>query len=163
MTLEIVQRSEASNGAWRNLESNYRANGTREILRLSHEVNGKMMQPRQDPFQLIIEIDRLATDLYKLGDRFVTELRKCVVIVAGLSADYDIEVRMFEGNPAGLERDEIERVVRNQYNRLFNQQHDSKALSASGGTTRWIAERRREDLATSSRATASLWKEMSPR
>ena len=34
MTLEIVQRSEAPNDAWLNLESYHRAKGTREILRL---------------------------------------------------------------------------------------------------------------------------------
>ena len=39
-----------------------------------------------------------------------------------------------ENNPAGFNRAEIERVVGNQYNRLFRQQHDSKALSASKGT-----------------------------
>ena len=63
-----------------------------------------------------------------------------MVIVVGLSADYEIEVRMVENNPAGLERAEIGRVVGNQYNRLLMQQHDPKALSASGGTT--TADRR---------------------
>ena len=45
MKLCIVQRSEAPNDVWRNLESHYKAKGTREILRLSHGVNGKTMQP----------------------------------------------------------------------------------------------------------------------
>ena len=54
---------------------------------------------------------------------------------AGLSADYDIEVQMLENSPSGLDRAEIERVVGSQYNKLLRQQHDSKALSASGGTT----------------------------
>ena len=45
MVLEIVQCSNAPNDAWRNLESHYRAKGTREILRLSHEINGKTMEP----------------------------------------------------------------------------------------------------------------------
>ena len=36
MALKIVQRSNAPNDAWRNLQSHYRAKGTREILRLSH-------------------------------------------------------------------------------------------------------------------------------
>ena len=52
-----------------------------------------------------------------------------------ISADYEIEVRTLENNPAGLDRTEIERVAGNQYNSLFRQQHDSKALSASGSTT----------------------------
>ena len=83
----------------------------------------------------MIEFDRLAANLHRLSDRSVTELRKCVIIVAGLSADYEIEVRMLDNNPAGLERADIERVVGNQYNRPLRQQRDSKALSASGSTT----------------------------
>ena len=41
MALGIVQRSEVPNDAWRNLESYYRAKGTKEILRLSHKVDEK--------------------------------------------------------------------------------------------------------------------------
>ena len=41
-----------------------------------------------------MKIDGLATDLYRLGDRSVTEQNKCVIIVARLSADYEMEVRM---------------------------------------------------------------------
>ena len=134
MTLEIVQRSKVPNDAWRNLESHYSAKGTREILRLSHDVNGKTMQPGEDTFQFMIQIDRLAADFHRLDGRSVTGLRRCVVIVAGLSADYDIDVRMVDNNPADLERAEIERLVRNQYNRLPKQHRDSKALSASGST-----------------------------
>ena len=48
------------------------------------------MQPGEDPFKFMMETDRLAADLHRLGDRSVTELRKCVVIVAGLSTDYEI-------------------------------------------------------------------------
>ena len=134
MALEIVQRSNAPNDAWRNLESHYRAKGTREILCLSHEFNGKMMEPGGDPFKFMMEIDKLAADLHRLGDKSITELRKCVIIVSGLSADFEMECRMLENNPTGLNTAEIERVVGNQYNRLLRQQQDSKALSASKGT-----------------------------
>ena len=57
-----------------------------------------------------------------------------MIIGAGLSADYEIEVRMLENNLAGLERAEIERVIGNQYNILLRQQHDTKDLAASRGT-----------------------------
>ena len=50
------------------------------------------MQPGEDHFQSMMETDQLAADLHKLGDRSVTERRKCVIIVAGLSADYEIEL-----------------------------------------------------------------------
>ena len=42
----------------------------------------------------MMKIDRLAADLHRLGDRSVKEFRKCVTIVAGLPADYEIEFRM---------------------------------------------------------------------
>ena len=64
-----------------------------DILRLSHEVNGKTMEPGEDLFKFMMEINRLAADLYILGNRYVTELlRQCVIIVAGLSADYRLGV-----------------------------------------------------------------------
>ena len=82
----------------------------------------------------MMEIDRLAAGLHRLGDKSVTELRKCVIIVSGLYADFEMGCRMLENNPTGLNRAEIERVVGNQYNILLRQQQDSKALSASKGT-----------------------------
>ena len=82
----------------------------------------------------MMEVDRLAADLHRLGDKSVTELRKCMIIVSGLSADFEIEYRILENNPVGLNRAEIGRVVGNRYNRLLRQQHDSKVLSASKGT-----------------------------
>ena len=41
MALEIVQRSEAPNDAWRNLDSHYRAKARREIIRLWQEDNAE--------------------------------------------------------------------------------------------------------------------------
>ena len=121
MALEIMQRSNAPNDAWRNIESHYRAKGTRDILCLSHEINGKTMEPGGDPFKFMMQIDSLAADLHRLGDKSVTKLRKCVTAVSGLSADFEMECRMLDNNPAGLNRAEIERVVGNQYNRLLRQ------------------------------------------
>ena len=92
------------------------------------------MEPGGDPFKFMMEIDRLAADLHRLGDKSVTELRKCVIIVSGMSTDFEMECRMLENNPAGLNRAGIQGVVGNQYNRLFRQQQDSKTLSAWEGT-----------------------------
>ena len=91
------------------------------------------MEPGGDPFEFMMEVDRLAADLHRLGDKSVTELRKCVIIVSGLSAYFEMECRILENNPAGLNRAEIERVVGHQYSRLLRQQQDLKALSASKG------------------------------
>ena len=154
--LEIIRRSKAPNDAWRNLESHYRAKGTREIFRLSHEVNGKTMQPGGDHFQLMMEIDRLAADLHRLGDRSVTELRKCGIIVAGLSADYELEVRTLENNPAGLERAEIECCRGNHSITGFSGSSTVQRLYRHReAPPRRIAKRKRGDRATNLRATAS--------
>ena len=134
MALEIVQRSNAPNDGWRNLESHYRAKGTKEKLRLSHEINRKTVEPGGDPLKFMMNIDRLVADLHRLSDKSIPELRKCVIIVSGRSDDFEMECRILENNPAGLNRAEIKRVVGNQYNRLLRQQQDSKALSASKGT-----------------------------
>ena len=57
-----------------------------------------------------------------------------LVFVAELSADYEMECRMLENNSsAGLNRAKIERAAGK---RLLRQQQDSKALSASQGTTK---------------------------
>ena len=75
MTFEIVQRSNAPNDAGKNLESHFRAKGMSEILRLSHEINGKTMEPGGDPFKFMMETDRLASDLHRLGDKAVNNDR----------------------------------------------------------------------------------------
>ena len=49
------------------------------------------MEPGDDLFKFMMEVDRLATELHRLGDKSVTELRKCVIIVSGLSADFEME------------------------------------------------------------------------
>ena len=59
------------------------------------------MEPGGDPFTLMIEVDRLAADLHCLGNKSVTELRKCVIFVSGLSADFERECRLLENSPAG--------------------------------------------------------------
>ena len=54
------------------------------------------MEPGGDPFKFMMEVDRLAADLHRLGDKSVTELRKCVIIVSGLSADFEMGCRILE-------------------------------------------------------------------
>ena len=77
------------------------------------------MGPGGDSYTFMREVDRLTADLHRLGDKSVTELRKCVIIAPGLSAGFGFECRILENNPAGLKGAEIERVVGNQYNRLL--------------------------------------------
>ena len=38
------------------------------------------MEPGGDPFEFMMEIDRLAAGLHRLGDKSETKLRKCVCV-----------------------------------------------------------------------------------
>ena len=87
------------------------------------------MESREGPFIFMMEIDRLAVDLHRFGDRSVIELNNCMFSLANLT-----EVHMLENKPTGLERAETERVVGNQHNRFRRQQQDSKTISASKDT-----------------------------
>ena len=78
-----------------------------------------------------------------------------MIIVAGLSADYEIEVQMLENNPSSLDRAEIERAVGSQYNRLLGQQHTQRCYRHREAPPRRIAEIRRGDRATDLRVIAS--------
>ena len=79
------------------------------------------MQPGEDLFKFMREIDRLAANIHRLGDNSVTELRKCVIIVAELFVSYQFKVRVLKNSPTDLETAEIELVVGNQYNRRRTQ------------------------------------------
>ena len=109
------------------------------------------MHPGEYPFKFMKDINWLAAELHEQGDRSVTELRNGVVIVAGRSNNYQIELRMLENTSTGLERAETVGV---QYNRLLGQQLDSKVFLHQTAPPRPIVERTK-NLAIHSRVTAS--------
>ena len=101
------------------------------------------MEPGGDPFKFTMEVDRLTADLHRLGDKFVTELKKCVIIVSSLSADFEMECRILENSLAGLNRAEIESVVGNQYNRLSGSNRTRRHCRHRRAPSRRIAGRGR--------------------
>ena len=56
------------------------------------------MEGRGDPFKFILEIDGLTANHHYLGDEPENELRKStiVVLIVGLSANYEMEGCMLE-------------------------------------------------------------------
>ena len=114
------------------------------------------MEPGGDPFKFMMEVDRLAADLRRWGDKSVTELRKCVIIVSGLSADFEMACRILENNPAGLNRTEIERVVGNQYNRLSGSNRTRRHCRYRRAPSRQIAGRGRTGSSTTSSMAAEI-------
>ena len=79
-----------------------------------------------------------------------------MIIVAGLSSDYEMECRMLENNPQGLNRSEVERVIGNQYNIRLRRQKDSRLCRRRRSASRRIAARGRiGDPVRNSRATVT--------
>ena len=115
------------------------------------------MESGGDPCKVMMEVDRLAADLHRLGDKSVAELRKCVIMVSGLSADFEMECRILENNPAGLNRAEIKRVVENQYNIILSSNRTRRHCRHRRAPSRKIAGGGRTgNSTTSSVVTASV-------
>ena len=81
-----------------------------------------------------METDRLAEDLQRLGDRSVTEVRKCVISVARFSTDDEIEVRMLNNNPTGHEGTDMIALQAIGMKVLLMQSQNSKAPLAQETT-----------------------------
>ena len=60
------------------------------------------MEARGVPFKFVLEADGLIANHQSLGDKPVTELRKCLIIVAGLSTGCEMEWCMLNNIPPGL-------------------------------------------------------------
>ena len=54
------------------------------------------MEPGGGGIQTYDGNQQVSSRLHRLGDESVTGLKKCIITVAGLSADYEMECRMLE-------------------------------------------------------------------
>ena len=88
------------------------------------------------------EIDWLAADLHRLGDKPITALLGTLILSFA-----------HKKNSTSLETFQLERVVDTQYSRLLRPQQDSNALSTSKGISKVDAERTGHPT-TDSRVTA---------
>ena len=84
------------------------------------------------------------------------QMRKCVTVVEGLSADYEIGCRMLENNPTGFERAEIERVVEISRIDFLDSNRTQRSYCRRKAPPRRIAEKRTGEPETNSMVTVLI-------
>ena len=124
----LIKSAETLGGAWRLLDQHYRASGLKEKRRLVEEFNSmKKVEIGEHPRKFIMRVDSAANELRRLA-KTVDEDDFVVVILNGVSSEYDTEMRLLEcGDDVNPPRNKILQSLTNQYYRL------QKQASAAGG------------------------------
>ena len=118
---DLVKSAESPGGAWRLLHQHYRASGVKEKRRLAEEFNSIKMEIGKNPREFIMRVDSAAKELRRLR-KTVDEDDIVVVILNGVSNEYDTEVRLLEfGDDVNPPRNKILQSLINQYYRLQKQ------------------------------------------
>ena len=103
------------------------AGSIKEKRRLAGEFNSLKMEIGEHPREFIMRVDSAAKELRRL-EKPVDEDDIVVVILNGVSSEYDTEVRLLEcGDDVNPPRNKILQSLTNQYYRL------QKQTSAAGG------------------------------
>ena len=124
---DLVKSAESPGGAWRLLNQHYRASGLKEKRRLAEEFNSMEIEIGEHPREFIMRVDSAAKELRRLG-KTVDEDDIVLVILNGVSSEYDTEVRLLEcGHDVNPPRNKILQSLTNQYYGL------QKQTSAAGG------------------------------
>ncbi|CAN0470048.1 unnamed protein product, partial [Ascophyllum nodosum] len=113
----IVQGADSPSQAWRQLVQHYRASGVKEWRRLALDFYSMKMELGEHPRQFFLRVDRLVKEMERVG-RPTLEKDIDIVLLTGLSSQYDAEVRMLESSAEWPDRAWIERAVYNQYDQL---------------------------------------------
>ena len=131
VAFEIVQGADSPSQAWRQLVEHYRASGVKEWRRLALDFYSMKMELGEHPRQFFLRVDRLVKEMERVG-RPTLEKDIDIVLLTGLSSQYDAEVRMLESSAEWPDRAWIERAVYNQYDRLTREKSEAgpKALAS---------------------------------
>ena len=105
---EIVQGADSPSQAWHQLVQHYRASGVKEWRRLALDFYSMKMEFGEHPRQFFLRVDRLVKEMERVG---LPTLEKDIdiVLLTGLSSQYDAEVRMLESAAEWPDRAWIER------------------------------------------------------
>ncbi|CAN0447027.1 unnamed protein product, partial [Ascophyllum nodosum] len=103
---------------WRLLSQHYRTSGLKERRSLAEEFNSMKIKIREHPRKFIMRVDSAPKELRVLG-KTVDEDDIVVVILNGVSSDYDAEVRLLEcGDDVNPSKNKILQSLPNQNYRL---------------------------------------------
>ena len=128
VAFDIVNAEESGSEAWANLVQHYQASGLKEHRFLTIDFYMMKMELGEHPRKFLLRVDQIVKELERV-DRPVDPKDIDIVILSGLTPQYDAEVRMLESPPDWPTREWIERAMINQYERLESEK------SAAGSRT----------------------------
>ena len=127
VAFDIVNVAELASEAWAKLVQHYQASGLKEHRRLAIGFYMMKMELGEHPRKFLLRVDQIVKELDRV-DRPVDPDDIDIVILSGLTPQYDAEVRMLESSSDWPAEEWIERAVINQYERLESEK------SATGST-----------------------------
>ena len=137
VAFDIVNAEESASEAWAKLVQHYQASGLKERRRLTIDFYMTKMDLAEHPRKFLPRVDQMTKELERV-DRPVDPKDIDIVILSGLTPQYDTEVRMLESSSHWPTREWIERVAINQYERLESEKSaaGSRATMSARGHRR---------------------------
>ena len=109
-----MNAKESASEAWAKLVQHYQASGLKERRRLTVDVYMMKMELGEHSRKFLLCVDQIMKELERV-DRPVDPKDIDIVILSGLTPQYDAEVRMLESSSDWSTREWIERAVINHY------------------------------------------------
>ena len=137
ISFDIVNAEESASEAWAKLVQHYQASGLRERRRLTIVFFMTKMELGEHPQKFLLRVDQMLKELERV-DRTVDPKDIDIVMLSGLTPQYDAEVRMLESSSDWPTREWNERAVINQYERLESEKSaaGSRAMLSARGHRR---------------------------
>ena len=108
---------ESASEAWTKLVQHYKASGLKECRRLTIDFYMMKMELGEHPRKFLLRVEQTVKELER-ADRLVDPKDIDVVILSGLTLQYDTEIHMLDSSSDWPTREWIERAVINKYERL---------------------------------------------
>ena len=137
VAFDIVNAEESASEAWAKLVQHYRASGLKERRRLTIDFYMTKMELGEHPRKFLLRVYQMVNELERV-DRPVNPKDIDIVILSGLTPQYDVEVRMLESLSDWPMWERIERSVIGQYERLESEKFaaGSRAMLSARGHRR---------------------------
>ena len=137
VAFDIVDAEESASEAWTKLVQHYQASGLKERRRLTIDFYMMKMEVGEHPRKVLLRGDQIVKELERV-DRPGDPKDIDIVILSGLTPQYDAEVRILESSSDWPTREWIERAVINQYERLESEKSaaGSRAMLSARGHRR---------------------------
>ena len=97
VAFDIVNAGESASEAWVKLVQHYQASGLRERRRLTIDFFMTKMELGEHPQKFLLRVDQMLKELERV-DRPVDPKDSDIVMLSGLTPQYDAEVRMLESS-----------------------------------------------------------------